>query len=149
MNKWILYSILATIFVVFNGIVIKYLTLSDINIINFMSTIGCLIGLIALLVVITRITFYNISYQEIVSNQKIFPLMVLFSISFILVIYGIVSGIKYAPNPGYVKTIVATNAVIIAVLSYYIFGSHISKMSILGILVVILGLAILFSDCPM
>ena len=140
---------MATIFVVFNGIVIKYLTLSDINIINFMSTIGCLIGLIALLVVITRITFYNISYQEIVSNQKIFPLMVLFSISFILVIYGIVSGIKYAPNPGYVKTIVATNAVIIAVLSYYIFGSHISKTSILGILVVILGLAILFSDCPM
>ena len=62
--------------------------------------------------------------------------------------YGIISGIKYAPNPGYVKTIVATNAVILAIVSYYIFGSHISKTSILGILIVILGLMVLFSDCP-
>ena len=148
-NKWILYSVFATIFIVINDTIIKYITLNNINTVNFMSIVGCLLGLVALFVVAVRIKSYNISYQKIVLDPYICLLTIMFAIAFIFIMYGIISGIKYSPNPGYVKTIVATNAMILAIVSYYIFGAHISKISILGILVVILGLMILFSDCPM
>ena len=51
-NKWILYSVLATIFIVINDTIIKYVTLNNINTVNFMSIVGCLLGIIALFVFI-------------------------------------------------------------------------------------------------
>ena len=148
MNIWIAFSILATIFVIVNDIIIKYLTLQSIDVIDFMSISGCIIGLIALLVVLIRTKYYNVIYQKIIQNKKISPLILLFSISFIFVIYGIISGIKYSPNPGYVKTIVATNALIVAIISYYLFNSHINRITILGILIVLMGLIVFFVGCP-
>ena len=148
MNIWIAFSILATIFVIVNDIIIKYLTLQSIDVIDFMSISGCIIGLIALLVVLIRTKYYNVIYQKIIQNKKISPLILLFSISFVFVIYGIISGIKYSPNPGYVKTIVATNALIVAIISYYLFNSHINRITILGILIVLMGLIVFFVGCP-
>jgi len=148
MNIWIAFSILATVFVVINDIIIKYLTLQSIDVIDFISATGCILGFLAVLIVLIRIKYYNISYQKIIQNQKIYPLILVFAISFIFVIYGIVSGIKYSPNPGYVKTIVATNALIVAIISYYLFNSHINKITILGIGIVLIGLIVFFVGCP-
>ncbi len=148
MNIWIVFSILATIFIVVNDIIIKYLTLQGINVVDFMSIAGCIIGLLALLVVLIRIKYHNVIYQKIIQNKKISPLILLFSITFVFVIYGIISGIKHSPNPGYVKTIVATNALIVAIISYYLFNSHINRINILGILIVLIGLIVFFVGCP-
>src|SRR3990167_2042903 len=48
--------------------------------------------------------------------------------------------IKQSPNPGYVQAIIATNALLILILSAILFGSPITIGKLVGIIVILIGL---------
>ena len=116
--------------------------------VDYISYVGSFIGLICLGLLFFRYKIHNVSYDKITSNNRILYPILLSSVFYVVSLYSITVAIKQSPNPGYVNAIVATNAVMVSILSYYIFKSHVNRYTLSGIVIIIFGLFIMFSGCP-
>ena len=61
--------------------------------------------------------------------------------AFALYQFYIISAVKIAPNAGYVKAIVSLGTAITAVASHYLYGSKIDTQGIIGIVLILCGVA--------
>lgn len=94
------------------------------------------------------ITFLGFIIWNLINKTKInlgfniILFLVLASLFAILGNYLDVTAVKNAPNPGYAGTLKATQIVLIALLAPILFNSNISLLKLFGILLVLIGAAI-------
>ena len=92
-------------------------------------------SMISILIIIT-----NRKYSFIDIRKDNHFLILLMSINITLFIYFAYRSVSISPNPGYVSLIFATSTIPILLISYYFFDGHINRYSILGIIIVLIGL---------
>lgn len=95
------------------------------------------------------ITFSGFIVWNVINKSKIniglniVLFLILASVFAVFGNYLDVSAVKYAPNPGYAGAIKATQIILIALFAPLLFGSNISLLKIFGIILVIIGAAII------
>ena len=54
-----------------------------------------------------------------------------------------VRALRVAPNAGYAKAVINMNVISVAILSYYLFGSHLNAKSLVGLVLMVLGMVLI------
>ena len=65
---------------------------------------------------------------------------------FLFYFYSLYRSFDIAPNPGYPIAIISIHILLVAVISALLFGSHINKYTIMGIIITIIGIYLLIKN---
>lgn len=137
MQLWIIYSFLA--FIGFSGITLSIKALTQYNIhttiINFWFFL------------FSSLCFLLLSLAEkkevlTVPKQSI-SLFVILTASAVLGNYFSVKAYATAPNPGYPYAIISCTVIVLSITSFFLFGSSLSPIKILGIVLCLVGASLI------
>lgn len=87
-------------------------------------------------------TLFSFAERDI-SMNKYAIVAALMGVGSIIGTLAVIKGVEIAPNPGYVMAVFSANAIIVTVLSPFIYGSEISPMNLLGVVIVVFGISLL------
>jgi len=140
MEYWILYGIIAAILVSIADMIRKYLANNnkDVTFIVLLPlSIAGIISLIYILINNSRQDLQKLSMDE-------YHFIFILAILMILIQYCITSCLQKISNPGYGKAIISLNTLITTLVAIYIFKTaNINKYSLGGIILIIVGTALL------
>ena len=130
--NWITYSVMAAVSFSFMVLIYKKLLLLGINqnILNLFIFGIVFIGFGSIVVY---------SKTQIKLTSLMILLLVLASVFSLFGNYFQVKAYNEAPNPGYASTIVATQLILIAILSVFLYNSEFTWTKFLGIIIVVFG----------
>ncbi len=135
---WLLKAFITTICFSIFTILVKFLTNKNIpsEAINLYSITICSICF-------AIFAFYKNSVTSL--ELKFLPIATLMGLILFIANYYLISAINSAPNPGYVRAILAFEMVVVSILSFFIYSSHLSGIKILGMFFSLLGVVLLAS----
>ena len=137
MELWLNNSLNATYLIVFYVILLKfYQSKIDYNLIHIQ------LNILIYIVLFIIIYFIKIKKTPITLPPKIKKGVLLISILFVIYFILQIMIIKTSPNPGYGYIVIYSDSILIVLLSYLIFKSHLTKKSFIYILVILCGLGI-------
>jgi uncharacterized membrane protein len=133
MKKWMMYGLLAAIFIAIRDIFSK-------DLINRYHYIDYII-LANIIVFITTVIYLMVTKRTIkVPNNKDFIIILLrLLIVYMIIEPSIFYSIKYCENPGYAKSIINLNTLFVFILAFFFLKAKVDKKKIFGILLIISG----------
>ena len=133
MEKWMIYGIIAAIFIAIRDIFSN-------DLINRYEYIDYIIwaNLIIFVATIIYIYFYNIQL-EVPETKDLFIILLRLAIVYMIIEPSIFYSIKYCDNPGYAKSIISLNTLFVFILAMFFLKAKIDKKKILGILLIFSG----------
>ena len=133
MEKWMIYGIIAAIFIAIRDIFSN-------DLINRYEYIDYIIwaNLIIFVATIIYIYFYNIKL-EVPERKDLFIILLRLAIVYMIIEPSIFYSIKYCDNPGYAKSIISLNTLFVFILAMFFLKAKIDKKKILGILLIFSG----------
>jgi uncharacterized membrane protein len=141
-QQWVKYALIAAVF----SSILDITTARSLKYINPIShglilSVTCVVTLLLVFLVQKYNIFQIEEYQDKQQQTKFHYLIPIVCGAFYFLLFLFLSlGIKYAPNPGYVKAIIAFSIVIVTVISSLIFeNSQISSQAWAGIILVTLA----------
>jgi uncharacterized membrane protein len=133
MKKWMMYGLLAAIFIAIRDIFSKdlinryhyidYIILA--NIIVFISTV--------IYLMVTKRTV------KIPNNNDFIIILLRLLVVYMIIEPSIFYSIKYCENPGYAKSIINLNTLFVFILAFFFLKAKVDKKKIFGILLIISG----------
>lgn len=133
--NWMVYALIAFLAWGASNLGFKYISGKDELVMSFFiyaSATAMLAGYIAF-------TFS----QRNVSMGKFAIIAALMGIVSIIGTIAIMKGVEVAPNPGYVLAISSSSVIIVTLLSPLLYESELSPLNLIGVIVVIFGIALL------
>ena len=133
MERWMIYGIIAAIFIAIRDIFSN-------DLINRYEYIDYIIwaNIIIFVATIIYIYFYNIKL-EIPKKKDLFIILLRLAIVYMIIEPSIFYSIKYCDNPGYAKSIIYLNTLFVFILAIFFLKAKIDKKKILGILLIFTG----------
>lgn len=133
MEKWMIYGIIAAIFIAIRDIFSN-------DLINRYEYIDYIIwaNLIIFVATIIYIYFYNIKL-EVPERKDLFIILLRLAIVYMIIEPSIFYSIKYCDNPGYAKSIISLNTLFVFILAMFFLKAKIDNKKILGILLIFSG----------
>ncbi len=136
--NWIYYSIIALFTGMFAQIIIKYLLIKQIKTIDIILLLSLLNGVFSLIYYIIK-KFNKKKFNFKLMNLKYFICILLICIFSFICAYSIIKGIDTAPNPGYAVAITSTSFVFMSIICYFLYGSHLTYKSFIGLIIILIG----------
>ena len=97
-----------------------------------------------MLISVFSLLLFNESFIDIRKGNNI--LIPVLSGFFLFYFYRLYQTIAIAPNPGYPTAIISIHILLVAIISALLFGSHINKYTIIGIIITIIGIYLLIKN---
>jgi drug/metabolite transporter (DMT)-like permease len=141
-SNWILDTVIASVLITISYVILKYASIKSNN--NDVAERGFIIvslsmGLSALLLLI----FVKETRDNIINdlkNIKISKWLILSGLIIFISYFYLFRGSVTAPNPGYARGVLTIDLVMLTILSAILFGAPISMTSVLGMLLIIIGI---------
>jgi len=83
--------------------------------------------------------------KSLIPQKGLLLWLVVFSVTYALFSTSIWTGILKAPNPGYISAIVPASALLVCIISVFLFGSEFNFLRFVGAFLIILGTAFLLN----
>jgi uncharacterized membrane protein len=133
MQTWVIQALIATIGFTVVALVFKKLA-SD-------GASSGTINMYFFLMVFVGLVIYNIAAGEsFKADYKFFLLLLAAAVLAVFTNIYHIKSLHSAPNPGYTRAIVAFNAVLVAIISVFLFQSKLTLIKGLGIVLAIIGI---------
>lgn len=141
-SNWILDTLIASVLITISYVILKYASIKSNN--NDVAERGFIIislsmGFCALLLLLfVKETRNNIIND--LKNIKVSKWLILSGIIIFISYFYLFRGSVTAPNPGYARGVLTIDLVMLTILSAILFGAPISMTSVLGMLLIIIGI---------
>ncbi len=130
---WFYYALIGAVLIAIETIALKKLT--QMNLSNIAINTLVFTG-----VAVAMLVYFFISKSDISLKKEHIKWVAIAIVSTFLFIILSLEAFKLAPNPGYVNAIQGFCAVIVTVLSIFIFGTTFSVVKFIGIIFVLIGI---------
>ena len=134
--KWFLLSIMGMFFTSSAIVSLKFVSMAGVRTEFMMASYFIIISVILFAAL-------KIRKIKIISDRRLITLAIASGALGAVSNFLLFESIRISPNPGYSMALFNTEAIIIAVVSIFLFKSELSKKSIFGILLVVIGASIL------
>ena len=140
-NKWIIVSFIATLITAIGAISMKYVDISNYDNITFILFSFVISGFISLFYIITN---QDIFYKFIKNCDNYFMIYT-FAFSLILLSAALLQQYAFSisPNISYTHIIINLNVIFTLIASYMLFNQDINTECIVGIVIALIGIAII------
>jgi drug/metabolite transporter (DMT)-like permease len=140
-NKWIIISFIATLVTAIGAISMKYVDISNYDNITFILFSFVISGFISLFYIITN---QDILYKFIKNCDNYFMIYT-FAFSLILLSAALLQQYAFSisPNISYTHIIINLNVIFTLIASYMLFNQDINTECIVGIIIALIGIAII------
>tara|TARA_B100000686_G_C16624489_1_gene881062 strand:+ start:698 stop:1114 length:417 start_codon:yes stop_codon:yes gene_type:complete len=133
MERWMIYGIIAAIFIAIRDIFSN-------DLINRYEYIDYIIWANIIIFIATLFYIYLYDIQlEVPERKDIFIILLRLAIVYMIIEPSIFYSIKYCDNPGYAKSIINLNTLFVFILAFFFLKAKIDKKKILGILLIFTG----------
>jgi drug/metabolite transporter (DMT)-like permease len=140
-NKWIIISFIATLITAIGAISMKYVDISNYDNITFILFSFVISGFISLFYIITN---QDILYKFMKNCDNYFMIYT-FAFSLILLSAALLQQYAFSisPNISYTHIIINLNVIFTLIASYMLFNQDINTECIVGIIIALIGIAII------
>jgi drug/metabolite transporter (DMT)-like permease len=145
MESWILDSLIATIFLTFSYIAIKYAIINN-NDDKILERVFIILALSMGFIAVIILIFFPKTRENIIKDLKNFDISKWIIISGILIFFGyyfLFKGSMNAPNMGYARAILSFDLILLTLSSIILFNSKIQLIPMIGIFMILFGIILI------
>lgn len=142
MDRWLQLSIQCVILLTIYVIILKRFMLST-NHSNYAITLNILVYFIIFCIIIAKKD--NIDFKTLFNKETIVPSLIIGGLFIVFILLQVLL-IDKLSNPGYAQLIIFSNIIPVSILSYFILGSHLNKMAVASIFIILFGMGMVITN---